>query len=132
VFVIAVSQEYTRNLSCKKISLLARELKEQAPKTAAELCFVMIDGNYTTESHPHKVSGWLGHMLGASLWTPGWSHAHCAVAAEAEKGSATGQRAEKGQEWTNQHQVFHQVFGWWLGFSIVQSPKKTLWNIKQN
>lgn len=87
VFVIAVSQEYTRNLSCKKISLLARELKQQAPKTAAELCFVMIDGNYTTESHPHKVSGWLGHMLGASLWTPGWSHAHCAGAAEAIKGT---------------------------------------------
>ena len=87
VFVIAVSKEYSRNISCKKICLLARELKQQAPKTSAELCFVMIDGNYTTESHPHKVSGWLGHMLGASLWTPGWSHAHCAGAAEAIKGT---------------------------------------------
>ena len=67
-------------------------MKQQNPKTAPEVCFVMIDGDYTTESHPHKVSGWLGHALGASLWSPAWSHAHCAGAAEAIMGTVNLKR----------------------------------------
>ena len=85
-FVVCVSRAYTRNLSCKKVSLLAREMKFADPKTAPESVFVMIDGNYTTESQPYKVSGWLGHLLKDSLWSPAWSHAHAAGAAEAIMG----------------------------------------------
>jgi len=84
--VVCVSKPYTRNLSCKKISLLSREMKAANPKTAPETVFVMIDGNYTTESQPYKVSGWLGHLLKDSLWSPAWSHAHAAGAAEAIMG----------------------------------------------
>ena len=92
VLVTCVSKPYTRSLSCKKVSLLARELKLANPKTAPEVCFAMIDGNYTTESQPYKVSGWLGFLLKDSLWSPSWTYAHCAGAAEAIMGTVNLKR----------------------------------------
>lgn len=92
VVVICVAKEYTKNFSCKKISLLARELKLESPKTAPEMLFVMIDGDYTTDSQPHKVSGWLYHLLKDSLWSPCWSYAHTAGAAEAIMGTVNLRR----------------------------------------
>jgi len=92
VLVTCVSKSYSRSLSCKKVSLLARELKLINPKTAPEVCFVMIDGNYTTESQPYKVAGWLGFLLKDSLWSPAWTYAHCAGAAEAIMGTVNLKR----------------------------------------
>jgi len=86
VLIICVSKAYTLNFACKSIALLVRAMQERDRKRAPEMSYVMICGDYTTESQPYKVSGWLGHLLKDSLWSPGWTHAHLAGAAEAVGG----------------------------------------------
>ena len=87
VFLVCVSREYTKNINCKKLCLTARRLLDQDRKSAPELLYAMIEGNFTTESQPHRVSGWLGFLLKDALWSPAWSHAHAAGAAEAVCGT---------------------------------------------
>ena len=87
VFVACVTREFTFNLDCKKLTLHIRKLVELDKKRAPEMLYVMLDGDFTTESHPyHCRSGWLGYMLRDSLWSPAWSHAHLAGATEAITG----------------------------------------------
>lgn len=87
VFLVCVSREYTKNINSKKLCLLARKMLDADRKNAPELLYAMIDGNFTTESQPHKVSGWLGFLLKDALWSPAWSHAHASGAAEAVAGT---------------------------------------------
>jgi len=87
VFVACVTRAFTKNLNCKKLTLRMRELQEELglkKKKSAEMLYVMINGDFTTESQPYNCrSGWLGYLLRDSLWSPAWNHAHIAGAAEA-------------------------------------------------
>ena len=87
VFVACVTRAFTKNLNCKKLTLRMRELQGEMlslKKKGAEMLYVMLNGDFTTESQPyHCRSGWLGYLLKDSLWSPAWSHAHIAGAAEA-------------------------------------------------
>lgn len=87
VFVSCVTRKFTFNMNCKKLVLHCRKLVEQDRKNAPEMLYVMVHGTFTTESQPyHCRSGWLGYMLRDALWSPAWSHAHIAGAAEAIAG----------------------------------------------
>jgi hypothetical protein len=87
VFVACVTRAFTKSLSCKKLTLHVRKMVEDDRKRAPEMLYVMIHGDFTTESQPyHCRGGWLGYMLRDSLWSPAWSHAHIAGAAEAIMG----------------------------------------------
>ena len=87
VFVSCVTRKFTFNMNCKKLVLHCRKLVEQDRKKAPEMLYVMIHGTFTTESQPyHCRGGWLGYMLRDALWSPAWSHAHIAGAAEAIAG----------------------------------------------
>ena len=87
VFVSCVTRKFTFNMHCKKLVLHCRKLLETDRKKAPEMLYVMIHGDFTTESQPyHCRSGWLGYMLRDALWSPAWSHAHIAGAAEAIAG----------------------------------------------
>jgi hypothetical protein len=85
VFVACVTRNFTKNVNCKKLVLRMRELQiELGSKKGAEMLYVMVHGTFTTESQPyHCRDGWLGYLLRDSLWSPAWSHAHVAGAAEA-------------------------------------------------
>ena len=85
VFVACVTRKFTKNMNCKKLVLRMRELQiEMGAKKSAEMLYCMIHGDFTTESQPyHCRDGWLGYLLRDSLWSPAWSHAHTAGAAEA-------------------------------------------------
>ena len=87
VFVSCVTRKFTFNMNCKKLTLHCRKLVETDRKNAPEMLYVMLHGSFTTESQPyHCRSGWLGYMLRDALWSPAWSHAHIAGAAEAIAG----------------------------------------------
>ncbi len=84
VFVSCVTRKFTFNMHCKKLVLHCRKLVETDRKKAPEMLYVMVHGDFTTESQPyHCREGWLGYMLRDALWSPAWSHAHIAGAAEA-------------------------------------------------
>lgn len=87
VFVSCVTRKFTFNMNCKKLVLHCRKMVEMDKKKAPEMLYVMIHGDFTTESQPyHCREGWLGYMLRDALWSPAWSHAHIAGAAEAIAG----------------------------------------------
>jgi hypothetical protein len=87
VFVSCVTRKFTFNMHCKKLVLHCRKMVEVDRKHAPEMLYVMVHGDFTTESQPyHCRSGWLGYMLRDSLWSPAWSHAHISGAAEAIAG----------------------------------------------
>lgn len=84
VFVSCVTRKFTFNMNCKKLVLHCRKMMEMDRKKAPEMLYVMVHGDFTTESQPyHCREGWLGYMLRDALWSPAWSHAHIAGAAEA-------------------------------------------------
>ncbi len=83
VVVCAVSKEFRYNTNCKDVSLLARDLKRNNPSTGPELLFSMMQGDYTTQSSPFRVDGWLGHLMKDALWYPAWSRVHITGASEA-------------------------------------------------
>lgn len=86
VLVICVSKAYSVSFNCKKIALLAKEMILKDRRKAPEMLFCMVHGDYTTESHPYRVTGWLWHLLKDSLWSPAWSVAHIYGAADAISG----------------------------------------------
>lgn len=83
VVVCAVSKEFRYNHNCKDVALFARDLKRSNPSTGPELLFSMMQGDYTTQSSPFRVDGWLGHLMKDALWYPAWSRVHIAGASEA-------------------------------------------------
>ena len=94
VFVACVTRNFTMNLNCKKLVLRMRELQMEIGKKSAEMLYTMVHGTFTTESQPyHCRDGWLGYLLRDSLWSPAWSHAHVAGAAEAIAGTVALRRS---------------------------------------
>lgn len=62
--VLCVSKPFKDNRNCKAFAQYA---SEQARKlndaNRIELIFVMMQGDYTTQSSPFRVDGWLKHMI---------------------------------------------------------------------
>ena len=94
VFVACVTRKFTKNMNCKKLVLRMRELQVELGKKGAEMLYCMMHGTFTTESQPyHCRDGWLGYLLRDALWSPAWSHAHVAGAAEAIAGTVNLRRS---------------------------------------
>ena len=70
LIVIVVSKKYHE--TCREEAAYARVLQAWG-KT--QLVYFMTNENYHTDSHPFRVSGWLGNMLtkGGVVWFPGWT-----------------------------------------------------------
>ena len=76
VIVICVSKKY-HELAIEEANY-AKGL-EKIGKSS--VLYVMLDENYTTESQPFRVSGWLGNMVTGTTWYPCWTkfQAHASV-----------------------------------------------------
>lgn len=81
--IICVSRELKQNNRCRKICEFVRKAKRSDARGGFECLFMMMQGDYTTQSYPHCVDGWLAHHLRDTLWYPAWSTAHIASAGEA-------------------------------------------------
>jgi hypothetical protein len=68
--VIFVSPEYKESANCRTEALYGFK---RAANSGLKLVFVMMKENYTTESRPVAVNGWLAGMIGAELWYPLWN-----------------------------------------------------------
>lgn len=83
VVVCAISKEYRYNTACKNISLYACEVSRKEAKNGPEVLFALTQGEYTTQSYPFRIDGWIGHMIKDCVWYPCWSSVQIAGAAEA-------------------------------------------------
>ena len=70
IVIICVSQAYKLSANCRMEASYANIL---AKKGLLKLCFVMMNEDYTTISHPYYCDGWLGIMIGDHLWYPLYS-----------------------------------------------------------
>jgi hypothetical protein len=70
LIVVVVSRKYHE--TCREEAAYARVLQAYG-KT--NLVYFMTNENYHTDSHPFRVTGWLGNMLtkGGVVWFPGWT-----------------------------------------------------------
>ena len=82
VFVTCVSRKFTVNANNKKVVLHCRALVDADHRHAPDMMYVMIQGDFTTESHPHNCrSGWMGYIFKSCLWKPAWNKSHVEGAA---------------------------------------------------
>jgi hypothetical protein len=66
--VVCCSRELKNNLCCKIVTRYARSRRESTSKAMPEILFTMMQGSYTTQSHPFSIDGWLKWFVkGASL-----------------------------------------------------------------
>lgn len=63
VVLFCVSREFKHNIRCKKVAQYARTKRDQSPRNQPEILFAMLQGNYTTQSYPYSVDGWLRHLI---------------------------------------------------------------------
>jgi hypothetical protein len=68
--IIFVSPEYKESTNCRTEGLYGFK---RAANSGLKLLYVMMNENYTTESRPVAVNGWLAGMIGAELWYPLWN-----------------------------------------------------------
>jgi hypothetical protein len=70
MMIIFVSPEYKESTNCRTEGLYGFK---RAANSGLKLLYVMMNENYTTESRPVAVNGWLAGMIGAELWYPLWN-----------------------------------------------------------
>jgi hypothetical protein len=70
MMIIFVSPEYKESTNCRTEGLYGFK---RAANSGLKLLYVMMNENYTTESRPVAVNGWLAGMVGAELWYPLWN-----------------------------------------------------------
>jgi hypothetical protein len=68
--IIFVSPEYKESANCRTEGLYGFK---RAANSGLKVLYVMMNENYTTESRPVAVNGWLAGMIGAELWYPLWN-----------------------------------------------------------
>ena len=64
-FVVCVSREYKNSANCRQEATYARQFEK---KGKLKMIYVMMQSDFTSVSQPDSVDGWLGAMLGNSLW----------------------------------------------------------------
>jgi hypothetical protein len=69
MMIIFVSPEYKESTNCRIEGLYGFK---RAASRGLKLVYVMMNQNFTTESRPVVVDGWLAGMIGAELWYPLW------------------------------------------------------------
>ncbi len=62
VVVICVSRGYKTNMACQKVARYALTQEKNSI-----LLFALFQGDYTLNSDPDKVNGWLGYMIRGEL-----------------------------------------------------------------
>jgi hypothetical protein len=84
MMIIFVSPEYKESTNCRIEGLYGFK---RASNSGLKLVYVMMNENFTTETRPVVVDGWLGGMIGAELWYPLWKkeQLHVAVSSVAAK-----------------------------------------------
>jgi hypothetical protein len=70
MMIIFVSPEYKESTNCRTEGLYGFK---RAANSGLKLLYVMMNENYTAESRPVAVNGWLAGMIGAELWYPLWN-----------------------------------------------------------
>jgi hypothetical protein len=70
MMIIFVSPEYKESTNCRIEGLYGFK---RAASRGLKLVYVMMNQNFTTESRPVVVDGWLAGMIGAELWYPLWN-----------------------------------------------------------
>jgi hypothetical protein len=68
--IVFVSKDYKESANCR---MEAKYTNQLSKKGKVKPIFVMVQNEYTTVSTPEYVDGWLGIMIGDSLWYPMWS-----------------------------------------------------------
>ena len=77
--IVCVSPQYKESANCR---MEAKYAAARNKKGKLQLIFVMMCENYHTASQPDSVDGWLGFMIGESLWYPLWQDNHITSAAK--------------------------------------------------
>jgi hypothetical protein len=68
--IIVVSKDYKESANCRMEAKYANQLTK---KGKLKTIFLMVQNEYTTASTPEYCDGWLGIMIGDSLWYPLWN-----------------------------------------------------------
>ena len=68
--VVCVSRDYKNSANCEQEAAYARQFEK---KRKLKIIYLMMQSDFTTVSQPDSVDGWLGIMVGNSLW---WVPAH--------------------------------------------------------
>jgi hypothetical protein len=76
--IVCVSKEYKVSGNCRSEANYANQLRK---KGKVNILYVMMQEGYTTVSEPDSVDGYLGLMIGASLWYPLWNAEHAKTVA---------------------------------------------------
>ena len=63
--VVCVSREYKNSANCQQEATYARQFEK---KRKLKIIYLMMQSDFTTVSQPESVDGWLGIMVGNSLW----------------------------------------------------------------
>ncbi len=79
IIIVCVSKKYHN--TCREEAAYARLL---AAYGKTQLVYCIMNENYHTDSHPFRVSGWLGNMLakGGTVWFPCWTAFHAGGSAQ--------------------------------------------------
>jgi hypothetical protein len=87
MMIIFVSPEYKESANCRTEGLYGFK---RSSNSSLKLVYVMMNENFTTETRPIAVDGWLAGMIGADLWYPLWKmeQLNAAVTAVAAIGNA--------------------------------------------
>ncbi len=67
--ILFISRAYKESGNCRLEAEYAFGYRQGG---SLQLLFVMCEPDYTCTSKPDRVSGWLGIMVGQTLWYPGW------------------------------------------------------------
>ena len=63
--VVCVSRGYKNSANCEQEAAYARQFEK---KRKLKIIYLMMQSDFTTVSQPDSVDGWLGIMVGNSLW----------------------------------------------------------------
>jgi len=90
--IICISRSYKTSANCRMEANYANDLFK---KSKLNVIFVMMEEDYHTRSTPDQVDGWLGFMVGGSLWYSLWESGKVnstarAVFTEIQSGQANG------------------------------------------
>lgn len=71
--IVCASRELYKNWSSKALVMKARDMKVKDPRDGPEILVAMMQGDFTSQSQPDRITGWLAHLIKDSVWYPTWS-----------------------------------------------------------
>jgi hypothetical protein len=104
--------------------LEAKYAYDLAEKKKLQMHFVMMESDYTNVSIPDCCDGWLGYMLGDSIWYPLWTARH--VKSSARQIAGVLEYAKKGSESPSPASTTKSSVNYAAAYKLILCPDRSI------